>query len=201
MRAYIRRAVVPAVLLSALAVGCSSGGDSKADPKPSASAEPVVDAASKEPSEAPSSSAPATPAIGVGGSSTYAAVDSSDASVKTQMQVTFKTAEFTTPLKLDTSNSPKNGRYVLVTLTVKNVGSAAGNFASYGAMKWQDETTAAQDCTTLESSGSVDLDTTYQPGQSLTGSIVLDVPRDGGTVSYFDAPGDPSFTIRMPKSA
>ncbi|MFF1625545.1 DUF4352 domain-containing protein [Streptomyces sp. NPDC058272] len=191
---------MPAALLSAFAVGCSSGGTAgKADPKPSASAEAVVDAASQEPSETPSSSTPA-PKLGVGESGKYVAVDSSDESVKTKMRVTVKAVKYVQPADIDTSNEPEKGQFVVLTLTVKNVGSKPGGFAPYGAMMWQDAKTAAQDATTLESTGGQDVDATYQPGQSVTGDVVLDVVRKGGTVSYFDVPDGPAFTVLLPKS-
>lgn len=202
MRAYIRRAVVPAVLLSALAVGCSSGGGSdKADPKPSASAEAVVDAASQAPSEAPSTSAPAVgPMLVVGTNGPFTAVDSADESIVTKMNVKVNAAKYVTAAELGTSNHPKNGQFVVLTLTIKNVGDKPGGFRPYGAMKWQDAKTAAQDASTLETTDGQDVDTDYQPGQSVTGDVVLDVVRKGGTVSYFDAPGTAAFTVLLPKS-
>jgi hypothetical protein len=160
--------------------------------------EAAADESNQEASETASSSAPSVPEFGLGDSGTYTAVDSADESAKTKIQVTFKAIEYVTPAAIDTTNKPEHGQYVIVTLMVKNVGDAPGSFAAYGAMKWQDETTAAQDCTSLESSGGVDLDTTYQPGESLTGDVVLDIAHPGGSVSYFDDAGEPAFIIRLP---
>jgi archaellum component FlaG (FlaF/FlaG flagellin family) len=200
MRAYICRAVAPAVLLSALAMGCSGEAHSdKGAPKPSATAEAVVEEPSQEPSETPSSSAPA-PELGVGERGEYVAVDSADESVKTKMSVAVKGVKYVQPADIDTTNEPVNGQFVVLTLTVKNVGDQPGGFAPYGVMMWQDDKTAAQDATTLESTGGQDVDATYQPGQSVTGDVVLDVVRKGGTVSYFDAPGDASFVVKLPTS-
>lgn len=209
MRAYIRRAAVPAVLLSALAVGCTSGGTAdKADPKPSASAKAVVDAASEEPSAAPSSSAPAAPELKVGETGTYDVGKTDDTGenykVTSKMQVTVVSAKYVTPAEIDTTNKPEQGQFVKLTLTLKNVGKAPADFAAYGMMKWEDAQTAAQEATTLEGVGDgPDLDTTYKPGQSVTGSLVLDVARKGGTVSYVgtDNPSaDAAFKVALPTS-
>ncbi|MFE9017297.1 hypothetical protein ACFYNL_01745 [Streptomyces sp. NPDC007808] len=71
-------------------------------------------------------------------------------------------------------------------------------------MQWEDEQTAAQDATTLEGVGEGDgLDTTYKPGQSVTGTLVLDVGRKGGKVGYYgsdDPSGEPAFVVELPKS-
>ena len=208
MRAYVRRAAVPAVLLSALAAGCSSGGTAdKADPKPSASAEAVVDASSKEPSETPSSSAPA-PELKVGETGTYDVGETDDTGenfkVTSKMQVTVVSAKYVTPAEIDTTNKPEQGQFVKLTLTLKNVGKAPAEFAAYGMMKWEDAQTAAHDATTLEGVGDgPDLDTTYKPGQSVTGSLVLDVARKGGTVSYVgtdDPNAAAAFKVTLPTS-
>lgn len=202
MRAYVRRACVPAALVSVvLLTGCSSGGGSTdAAPSKSATVEAVAEDPMQEPSETPPSSAPAAPALKVGQSGEFVAVDSSDESVKTKLKVTVKSVKYVESADLDTSNAPKNGQYAVLTLTVKNVGDRPGRFSPYGAMQWMDEQTAAQDCTTLESVDGQDVDTEYQPGQSVTGGVVLDVVRKGGTVSYFDDAGEAAFTVAMPKS-
>nr|WP_159059616.1 DUF4352 domain-containing protein [Streptomyces antibioticus] len=127
-------------------------------------------------------------------------MDSSDESVTTTLKVTVKSVKYVTPAALDTSNKPKNGQYAVLTLTVANVGDQPGRFSPYGAMQWMDDQTAAQDCTTLESVDGQDVDTEYRPGQSVTGGVVLDVGRKGGTVLYFDDAGEAAFTVAMPKS-
>jgi hypothetical protein len=109
-----------------------------------------------------------------------------------------------TPAELDTTNKPEQGQFVKLTLTLKNVGKAPADFAAYGMMKWEDAQTAAQEATTLEGVGDgPDLDTTYKPGQSVTGSLVLDVARKGGTVSYVgtdDPSADAAFKVTLPTS-
>jgi hypothetical protein len=124
--------------------------------------------------------------------------------VTTKMQVTVVSAKYVTPAELDTSNEPENGQFVKLTLTLKNVGQAPAEVSTYGMMKWEDDQTAAQEATTLEGVGEgQDLDTTYKPGQSVTGSLVLDVGRKGGTVGYYgtDEPsGEPAFVVELPKS-
>ncbi|MFD7776677.1 DUF4352 domain-containing protein [Streptomyces sp. NPDC059753] len=212
MHAYIRRAVllaVPAVLASALVTGCSSGDDAKdVATKPTKAAAPAKEEAADEPTEEKPSSAPA-PALGVGQTGTFATGKTDDYGenfkVTSKLQVTVVSAKYVTPAEVDTTNEPEQGQYVALTLTFKNVGKAPAEVMTYGMMKWEDSKTAAQDATTLEGVGDgPDLDTTYNPGQSVTGKLILDVARKGGTVSYFDTNGDPeaegpSFKVALPK--
>ncbi|WP_347728171.1 DUF4352 domain-containing protein [Streptomyces sp. CAU 1734] len=173
-------------------VGCST------EEKPSEPAKESSVAADKpsKPAEEPSSAPPA-PVLSVGQSGTYTAVDSADETLTTKMQVTVKGVKYVDPAGVGTSTKAK-GQYAVLTLTVKNVGSKEGSFSSYGIMKWQDASTAAQNASTLETTGEgQELDTTYAPGQSATGDIVLDVARKGGSVNYGFA--DPLFTVTMPK--
>ncbi|GGN81408.1 hypothetical protein GCM10011579_067930 [Streptomyces albiflavescens] len=127
----------------------------------------------------------------------FTAVDGSDESVSTKMRVSVRSAKYMSAAELGASHEPKRGQYVVLTLTIKNVGNETGRFSPYGAMRCQDGA-GARDCTTRESVGGRDVDRQYAPGQSVTGSVVLDVVRRGGTVTYFDAPGRPSFTVLLP---
>ncbi|MEU1200100.1 DUF4352 domain-containing protein [Streptomyces sp. NPDC005813] len=124
--------------------------------------------------------------------------------VTSKMQVKVVSATYVTPAEIDTTNKPEQGQFVKLTLTLKNVGDAPAKFAAYGMMKWEDDQTAAQDATTLEGVGDgPDLDTTYKPGQAVTGSLVLDIARKGGTVSYVgmdDPSADAAFVVKLPKS-
>lgn len=210
MRAYVRRACVPAVVLSvALLAGCSSSDDpTDAAPKTSASAEPVVEEQpAEEPSEATSLSVPAAPVVKVGETKEFGIGETDEYGenykIKTKMAVTVVSAKYVTPAEIDTSNEPE-GQFVKLTLTLKNVGVAPAEIMLYGMMKWEDERTAAQDASTLEGVGEgPELDTTYKPGQSVTGSLVLDVGRKGGTVGYYgtdDPSEEPAFVVELPKS-
>lgn len=211
MRAYIRRAVVPAVVLSfALVAGCSSddGGGaeaSKNEPAAEASVEPA-----DAPSEEPSSSAPAAeaPVVKVGETKTWDYGETDDYGqnykVTSKMSVTVVSAKYATPAEVDTTNEPEHGQYVELTLTLKNVGQAPADVMLYGMLEWQDAEHAAQDATTLEGVGEgPDLDTTYKPGQSVTGKVVLDVAAKGGTVSYTgtdDPNAEAAFVVELPSS-
>lgn len=209
MRAYIRRAVVPAVALSAVLLsGCSDSGssnDGKAAPKTSAAAtDQAAQEASGEPSEAPPSSAP-VPTLNVGQTGTWAYGETDDSGTyraTTKMSVTVVSAKYVTPDEIDTTNKPEHGQYVALTLTLKNVGQAPADVSTYGMMKWEDGQTAAQDASTLEGVGEGDdLDTTYKPGQSVTGKLILDVGRKGGTVSYTgtdDPNAEAAFKVTLP---
>lgn len=209
MRAYIRRAVVPAVLVSAvLLTGCSSGSsDEGASPKKSAVEDVAAEEPSQEPSETAPSSAPA-PEVGVGETGKFGVGKTDEYGenykVTTEMEVTVVSAKYVTPAEVDTTNEPENGQYVELTLKLKNVGKAPAEIMTYGMLKWEDANTAAQDATTLEGVGEgQDLDTTYKPGQSVTGKLVLDVGAKGGTVGYYgtdDPSGEPAFVVKLPKS-
>ncbi|MFF1400232.1 DUF4352 domain-containing protein [Streptomyces sp. NPDC058287] len=214
MHAYIRRAVLltaPLALASALVTGCSSPEPTDADTKPlpvEATASFAKEDDGKPAEEAPSTT-PAAPSLKVGESGTFLTGKTDDYGenfkVTSKMQVTVVSAKYVTPAEVDTTNKPEQGQYVKLTLTFKNVGKAPAEVMTYGMMKWEDSKTAAQDATTLEGVGEgPELDTTYKPGQSVTGKLILDVARKGGTVSYFDNNSDPeaegpSFKVALPK--
>jgi len=210
MRAYVRRAVVPAAVLSAaLLTGCSSEPD-KDRPAPTLSASvdpPAEEQPSQEPFEEAASSAPA-PVVGVGETEKFDIGETDEYGenykVTTQMSVTVESARYVTPAEVDTTNEPEHGQYVELKLTLKNVGKAPAEIMTYGMMRWEDEQTAAQDATTLEGVGEgPELDTTYKPGQSVTGTLILDVARKGGTVGYYgteDPSGEPAFVVELPAS-
>ncbi len=210
MRAYIRRAVVPAVVLSlALVAGCSSesesGGTSKEVPASEAAIEPA-----DVPAEEPPSSAPAAevPVVKVGETKTwdYGTTDEYGENYKitSKMSVTVVSAKYVTPAEIDTSNEPEQGQFVELELTLKNVGQAPADVMLYGMLEWEDATHAAQDATTLEGVGDgPSLDTTYKPGQSVTGKVVLDVAAKGGKVSYTgteDPNAEAAFVVELPSS-
>ncbi|MYR43048.1 DUF4352 domain-containing protein [Streptomyces sp. SID5910] len=201
---------MPAVVLSlALLSGCSSGDDSAgAAPKQEPAAEATIDPADL-PSEEPSSSASATPApvLKVGETTEWAYGETDDTgqnyAVKTKMSVSVDSVRYVTPAEIDAAE-PEQGQLVELTLTLKNVGQAPADVMLYGMTKWEDATHAAQDATTLEGVGDgPSLDTTYKPGQAVTGKIVLDVAAKGGKVSYVgteDPNAEAAFVIEMPAS-
>jgi hypothetical protein len=203
MRAYVRRTCAPAVLISAVFLaGCSAeGSDDEATPKTSASAGPALD---EQPSKTASSSA--VPVLKVGQSGTWAYGETDDLGenfkVTTHMKTTVVSAEYVTPAEVDTGNKPENGQFVKLTLTLKNVGDAPAEIMTYGVMEWEDDNTAAQDASTLEGVGDGrSLDTSYKPGQSVTGYLILDVGRRGGVVSYAgteDPDADAAFKVELP---
>jgi hypothetical protein len=189
-----RRALVSAALsatVGALLAGCSASPDRGPEVAVGVSQASGKQQATSAPSSAPS--------LAVGRSGVYTAQDSA-ADAKTQMRVTVVAARYVTAAQVGTVNKPK-GQYVDLELTVKNVGTLEGAYHSYGQIKWEDASTAARDATTLESMGTgPDLDTTYKPGQAVTGDIILDVLHKGGTLSYWDniLSDGPSFTVKLP---
>ncbi|WP_425837287.1 DUF4352 domain-containing protein [Streptomyces fractus] len=212
MSTCIRRAgllAVPAVLVAVL-TGCSGEGTG-AESKPVKADVSVEDIGTASPADEPPSTASATPnapvlKIGETGTWIYAQADEygEPSDVTTKMQTTAVSAKYVTPAQIDTTNKPEHGQYVELTLTLKNVGKAPADIAFYGMTSWEDSKTAAQGASTLEGVGEgPELDTTYKPGQSLTGKLILDVSRKGGEVSYFGGSGGesqaPSFTVELPK--
>ncbi|MEW1551347.1 DUF4352 domain-containing protein [Streptomyces tsukubensis] len=205
MRAYVRRACVPAVLLGALlaVTGCSDEDKPKASEKPAPSA-PASPAAEGPDESAPSPSADAGPVLSVGKTAAYDVIKTDDTGENpravTKMEMTVKGVKYVSADQIGADKA--KGQYAVLTLTVKNVGSAEGEFAAYGKMKWEDSATAAQDATTLETTDAgQSLDTTYKPGQSVTGDVVLDVVRKGGTVTYYDSLSTPpAVSITLPKT-
>lgn len=193
MRPSIR---VPAAVVATLGIAGFVAGCSGSQEAPKAA--PASSSASKveKPAKAPAKAHEA-PIVAVGKTATYTAEDSAT-NAKTKMSITLKDVKTVTPSEIGTTTKPK-GQYVALTLTVKNVGSAEGGFHPYGLMKWEDSSTAEQDASTLETSDAgQDVDTTYKPGQSVTGDVVLDVPRMGGRVNFYDSPGAASLTFELP---
>ncbi len=218
VRAYIRRAVVPAVVLSVvLLTGCGvSDSDEGAAPQKSSAAEAAVDEPAQEPSEEGHTPTPG-PSLGLAsGHRTFSAGETDEYGenykVTTKMSVRVLDVKYMTPAELDDekaltlaefdkTNEPEHGQYLTLTLMLENVGDAPAKITTYGMMKWQDANHAAQDATTLESVGGPALDRTYVPGQSVIGVLVLDVAAKGGTVSYYgtnDPSGEPAFVVTLP---
>ncbi|GGY88403.1 hypothetical protein GCM10010327_18910 [Streptomyces nitrosporeus] len=202
VKALIRRVAVSAALVATAASlsACSS------DTEPVASVQPAASAPVAQPTEEASPSASPGPVIAVGESGKVDVVDTDEygenPTVVTQLDVTVKSVEYVTPADIDTTNEPEHGQFARLTLTVKNVGRSPGDFSAYGMMKWESDDVAAQDASTLEELDGPDLNTTYKPGQAVTGSLVLDVGAKGGTVSYWGRITDsaPSLTIALPTS-
>ncbi|WP_228973383.1 hypothetical protein [Streptomyces sp. DH12] len=193
--------VALAVVASAL-VGCSSQRE------PAVTVEELKEAASQaapaDPSPSPSASASAGPVLQVGKTGQFADIETDEYGENpkevTRFAITVKEAAYVDAAAVDVGTPAEHGQYVRLTLTLKNVGKANGSFAGYGAIKWEDATTAAQDATTLHLLDGPELDTEYKPGQAVTGSVVLDVARKGGTLTYWDSASEvPAFSIALPK--
>ncbi len=160
-----------------------------------------------KPSESASLSAPG-PVLKVGESGELETGETDDPGenykATSKMSVKVVSAEYVTPGEVDTGNEPENGQFVKVTLTLKNVGDAPAEVMTYGRMEWENSNTARQKASTLEGVGDGrSIDTTYRPGQSITGFLILDVGEEGGTVSY-NASEDPNavgplFSVTLPK--
>jgi PBP1b-binding outer membrane lipoprotein LpoB len=210
VRTYVRRAFVPAALISAvLLTGCSSessSGESGAKQEPAA--ESPLEEAAVGPSETASSSAPG-PVLEVGETGEFETGEMDESgenyTVTSRMSVKVVDAEYVTAEQVDTGNEPENGQYVKLTLTLKNIGDAPAKIMTYGTMEWEDDDTAPQDASTPDGIGDGrSIDTTYRPGQSATGFLILDVGDEGGTVSYNgsqDPNADgPVFSVNLPES-
>ncbi|MFC0596968.1 DUF4352 domain-containing protein [Streptomyces palmae] len=134
-------------------------------------------------------------ALGLGESGTFTLADS-ESGKKTTFQVTVdETTYIDEPAEVDTTLAAK-GRYLRLGLTLKNVGENTVHLLTYGEIEWENADTAAQDATTLVILDGPELDTTYKPGQAVTGKLVLDVPQRGGVLNYTEGSG---FTIKLPR--
>ncbi|MEU9120887.1 DUF4352 domain-containing protein [Streptomyces sp. NPDC048506] len=191
MRPSMRACAAVTVALGIIGpiAGCSSPEEAPSDAHTSAPTPKQ-----EKPAKAPKGDVKA-PVIGVGKSGTYTTVDSYSGA-KTTMSVTLHSVKYVTPDEIGGS-TPK-GRFAVLTVEVKNVGSKDGGFHPYGMMKWEDASTAAQEASTLENTGTQDVDTTYHPGQAVTGDVVLDVPRKGGKALYRDQLGPESIVFALP---
>ncbi|WP_030558731.1 DUF4352 domain-containing protein [Streptomyces aureocirculatus] len=191
MRRYaLRGAVLAAAAIAALA-GCSDdGGDDKASNKPVKP--PAAEAEKGSVGEAAGEKEPSSPTLKIG-ETKVVDLDGSKA------RITVNGAEYIgAPAMMEKAK----GQYVLLGLTIKNTGSKPFDFSPYGVMSWENTGTAAQDASTLGYEDGPDLATSYKPGQALTGKLLLDVGRKGGTVSY---PGgdimseESAFSVALPK--
>ncbi|MEV0443998.1 DUF4352 domain-containing protein [Streptomyces spectabilis] len=189
MRRYALRGAVLAVVAAAALAGCSDdGGGDKGSAKPSK--KPAAGAAEGSVDKAADEKKPSSPTLKIGETKTVA-LDGSKA------QIMVKGAEYVgAPAMMEKAK----GQYVLLSLTIKNVGKKPFDFSPYGVTSWEDKDTAAQDASTLGYDEGPALDTTYRPGQSLTGKLLLDVGRKGGKVSYAgDLMADePAFSVELP---
>ncbi|MGW1839680.1 DUF4352 domain-containing protein [Streptomyces sp. NPDC002067] len=191
MRPSIRAVslIAGAVLTAGLATGCSSsGGDS--GPTASKTGAPAGDLAVQ-----PSGKSGKTP-ITIGESGTYQAVDSASGA-RTQMSVTFKDMRAVQASEIHATKPPKH-QYAVFTFTVKNTGDKNGAFHPQ-KLKWTDGQSPEQPAFTSEKSGSgQNLDTTYRPGQTVTGDVVLDMPGGSGALRYYDGSGPVSLSFEVP---
>ncbi|MFE9017713.1 hypothetical protein ACFYNL_03900 [Streptomyces sp. NPDC007808] len=209
MRACVRRAVVPAVAMSAvLLAGCSSQSDSGGSASQRETTAEAPGRATVEPSGS-ASSPRRGPVLEVGETGEFATgvmdEDGTTYKVTSKMSVEVVDARYLTAEEAGTPKEPENGQYVKLTLKLKNIGDAPAEIRTYGRMEWEGTDTAAQAASTPDGAGDGRrLDTTYEPGQSRTGFLLLDVGDEGGTVSYNgsedpDAEG-PVFSVNLPES-
>ncbi|MEU6332753.1 DUF4352 domain-containing protein [Streptomyces sp. NPDC047049] len=191
MRPYSRNAAlfIVALAVTGAVAGCSSASTDAAK-KPSASSTAPGPEKSAEAPKGPVK----PPALSVGKTHTYTAIDNSGNA--TTMSVTFHAAKYATPSEIGEAK-PK-GRYAVLTVEVTNAGHRDGTFTPYRNMRWKDRATTEQEVSTLISTGTQDVGTTYHPGQGVTGDIVLDVPRKGGSVTYYDTRGTAALLFEMP---
>ncbi len=226
MRTAMRAAGVVAALSLAFVAGCSSPSDStgEASQAKPAVAEVPVDMVVEEgepatttpnvvprAAEVPTGTAievgaqatttpnvvPEVEPVAVGGTAHFKISDKNDPSVTTAMTVTVVKARYVTAREMGIEHGEK-GQFVVLTLTIKNIGHNVGAVSTGGAVKWEDRLTSPRDATTRDTAEGPDLDTAYRPGQSVTGSLVLHVGRRGGTVSYIDDPSRPTFRVALP---
>lgn len=177
-------------VLGLVLVGCSDdGGDKPPEESSTPAAAAPVDAGN--PVKAPT--------LGVGQSADFAASDDTR-EVATRFKVTYRSATIISAEEAeDAAEQPPGGVYVRVGLTVENVGKQTGVLSGM-AFKWSSSSTAEQSATTLADPIGADITTTYQPGQSVTGDVVLYALERGGEFVYHDpARYGPSVALKVPK--
>jgi hypothetical protein len=99
---------------------------------------------------------------------------------------------------------PARGFYIVMSLTVTNVGQAAGLFNSANFVWVSPTGQVVPDTGTTLGGAAPDQgqeDTTLQPGQHATGTAYFDVPSKGGRLEYEIINGQPPLlTISLPPS-
>ncbi|MFJ9460912.1 DUF4352 domain-containing protein [Kitasatospora sp. NPDC101447] len=99
-------------------------------------------------------------------------------------------------------STPSRGLYLLVSLTVTNVGTAAGYFtgANFRWTSSSGQTIPHSSVAILNAGGDYgQADTTLQPGQHATGTEAYDVPERGGRLDYEIYSGQPPLlTLTLP---
>lgn len=208
MRASIAAAVILAAVLPLTA--CGSGDDGGSDTATPQSAldcsdpkithtewvkrcqakTPKAEATNETPTKKP-----AKRALSVGDSGTFAFTDDYTEK-KTTFKVTVNEVTYVGQSAADDTNTPAEGQYVRLGITLKNVGQNRAHLLTYGEIEWEDADSASQDATTLNLPDGPQLDTKYKPGQAVTGKLILDIPERGGVLNYIDGSG---FTIKLPK--
>ncbi|WP_078872524.1 DUF4352 domain-containing protein [Streptomyces sp. NRRL S-337] len=179
---------IAALGITTFVAGCSSSPEAPAD-------RPHSSVPKREKATRPLQKQGKAPVVTVGKTASYSAANGTTGA-RTTFSVTFHAAKYVTPSEIS-AGKPK-GRYAVITIEVTNTGSRDGSFHPYGFMKWEGGSTLTQGVATLYSTGTQRVDSTYHPGEAVTGDIVLDVPRKGGKVSYYEGTGAASLTFVMP---
>jgi hypothetical protein len=211
-RVFRRAALLAAGGAAATLITACGGGDGNGngDGRPSAAATPAASggtagapapshSAGEAPAEPPS---PAVAELVMGETGRFDDLEPGEGDTpvrRTTFEVTATKARYVTPAEVGAPSPAKNGQYLVLTLTLKNVGSAPGRIGTDGNIQWQNEGTSARAADTRLRAEGPDLDTEYRPGQSVTGSLVLDVGHKGGIVTYSDTGTVPALTLSLPR--
>ncbi|MEU7039853.1 hypothetical protein AB0A77_02190 [Streptomyces varsoviensis] len=195
MRSSFRRAALLAsaiALAGAFTVGCSSSHDGS---KGSASSESTPNAQAKAAGDEPAN---VPPTLDVGQSTTFDMP--ATATTTTKFRITVKRAVALSDTEAaDMMLDEKKGKYTRLELTVENVGSVPAQFLTYDQMTWESADTPVQPSNADTTTDGPDLETTYKPGQKLTGGMTVQGQTRGGVVTYYAKVGGPvSFRIKLP---
>ncbi|MFI0217233.1 DUF4352 domain-containing protein [Streptomyces lydicus] len=180
--------VIAALGIATFVSGCSSSPEAPADRAHSS-------VPKREKATGPLQKQGKAPVVAVGKTASYSAANGATGA-RTTFSVTFHAAKYVTASEIS-AGKPK-GRYAVITLEVTNTGNRDGSFHPYGFMNWEGGHTVTQEIATLYSTGTQRVDSTYHPGEAITGDLVLDVPYKGGKVSYYEGTGRASLTFVMP---
>lgn len=188
------RIAAPAALLVALASLTACGGDEATTSEPTTTAPREQDTSTELPGGG-------TPTVEEGGTIEFFSQFAGEQG--TTLQVKLNSVDYKTETTEDgASTTPDRKYFAILSLTVKNTGDAPGSFGGANFVWISPDKERLQDVAVAGVIGVENpeaVSTTFQPGQSATGTEVFDLPQKGGQLDYEIGQGAaPLLTIKLP---
>lgn len=186
----VRAGAPAAALLLAFAMaGC---GGEPSEPAPTSPTE------EESPTDQPETD---TPTLKVGGTAEFSSQFTGEQG--TTLRVKVNSVDYRTKTTEEgASSTPDRKYFALVSLTVKNTGDTPGSFEGANFVWVSPDKERIQDAGVAGVLGVPNAEaasTTFQPGQSATGTEVFDLPQKGGQLDYeIDQGAAPLLTINLP---